>query len=269
MSRRAMLMSLSAGVMEVDFQSASEASVVDDETSDQPLPPTAIASQPTSRMNQGSSSEPSPRDERRRVFFRKYLDPNNRNRTRPNNARDTSGVQKSAHEQRTQSNRLSENTRSNPEGRTSHARIIPSPHYPPVPTTQIYNVHYHYQVPPYYVDLDPCAPVHFQRVIPNQLQDLRPIPHTSARPIIAHGAHEQAVGSQGRPQSQIQAQQQALEIASAAAQQQGLNFISRPIASSDHGHFPHVGVAITPPSSANAEPRPITRTQTMPARTTL
>lgn len=188
---------------------------------------------------------------------------------RPNNMRDTSGMQRSAHEQRTQSNRLSENTRSNPQGRTLHAQSTPSSHYLPVPTTQIYNVHYHYQVAPYQVSLGPYTPVQFQPVVPNQSQNPRSIPHTSAWPIVAHGAHEQAVGSQGRPQPQIQAQQQALGAASAVAQQQGLNFISRPIASSDHSHFPHVGVAITPPSSANAEPRLITRTQTMPIRTAI
>ncbi|EMD94393.1 hypothetical protein COCC4DRAFT_43816 [Bipolaris maydis ATCC 48331] len=269
MSRRAVLMSLSAGVTEGDFQSGVEASVIDDQTNDQPLPPTATASQPTARVKHASSSKPSPRDLRRKVYWYTHLDPNNRNRARSNNVRDTNGVQRGAHEQRTHSNRLSENTRSNLQGRTSHAQVIPSSQYLPAPTIQIYNVHYHSEVTPYHVGLEPYAPGHFPRVVPNQLQNSRPIPYPSARLIVAHGVHEQAVGSQGRPQSQIQAQQQALETASAATQQQGFNFSARPIASSGHSNFPHVGVAITPPSSANAEPRPITRTQTLPARTTL
>ena len=252
--------------------------------SDQPLPPTAAASQhndTTSRVSKGLSPEPTERQKKRKSFYYRNLEPNNKNKAQPNKARNARGVQRDAHEQQTQSSRPSRHTRSDLQGRTVHAQDCLGSERPPMASggalytgqiAHITNVHYH--ITQEQVGFGSAqslglshAPSQFQRVVPSQLQGPRSISATIGLPLVAHGAHGQAVGSQGRPQPQTQVHQQAFGAASAVAQQQGLNFTPRLSASSGHSHFPLVGVAIAPPLSISPEPRPITRTQTMPART--
>lgn len=261
MSRKALLMSSGACVMDEDSQSANEVctSAIDDKRSDRDLSPTAIVSQHETTARR-PPSDLTPREIRRKGYYRRKIDPNNKSLPAPNNGRNGRRAQRAAYEQYAQPNR-------------QHATPMNNPQDGSGPVYMIHNHFYHYHVMPDQIGPGSTqsfglghAPSQMHGIAPSQLQNSRSIDAAMALPLplVALGAHGQAGSPPSRAQSQIQAQQQYFGTAPAVVQQQSLSSSPRMSANSGHSNFFPV---VVPPSSVSAEPRPITRTRTMPVRT--